>query len=111
MARDANIDQLYYYGSNVYSNEDKIRLLDQYLDYQYAIKFTEEESELRTNLDSSYKKIISQEQLIESYKKEITNKDKRLELLLKELKNHCNKNKYYEILSAANLWNNKKDNK
>ena len=111
MSRDLNIDQLFYYGSNIYSREEQINLLDQTINYEDSIKYTEEESDLRTDLDSAYKKIIFQDQLIDSYKKEIKTKDHRLELLLKEIKNHCNEKKYHEILLAAKLIQDKNNNK
>ena len=111
MSRDLNIDQLFYYGSNIYSREEQINLLDQTINYEDSIKYTEEESDLRTDLDSAYKKIILQDQLIDSYKKEIKTKDHRLELLLKEIKNHCNEKKYHEILLAAKLIQDKNNNK
>ena len=111
MSRDVNIDQLYYYGSNIYSNEKKIKLLDQSIIYENAIKFTEEEANLRTNLDSAYKRIIFKNQLIDSYKEEIENKDKKFELLIKEIKNHCDEEKYHEILLAAKILKDKNDNK
>lgn len=95
---DENINQLYFYGSDLCEGEEALKLLDSNLNYMNSTKYTEEEAKLRYDLDQAYKLIIKQNLMIDSYKKDIIEKNNQFKNITDNIKKALNKEQIIEIL-------------
>ena len=102
--RDYSLSVLFNYGTDYTERESTQKMLDHNLYYDGAKRYTDLEAALRTEVDSAYKVIQTADTYITNY--EESNKDlkNKLNTLIKEIKNHCDEDTYYEILTDAKLW-------
>ena len=94
---------------NSLSIEDKIKLLDDKINYYGGFKYTDDEVKIQRQLDVMCKKSLMDKKKIDRQQDEIDDLNSKMKLLINNLKEYTSDVSMYQVLISSGLWQSSND--
>lgn len=101
---DMLLNILLTYGSESYSPIDLIKWLDENINYGNIGKYTDEEAQIRHELDIAYNNLIKTRQDLNYAEKDIKEKDGKMGKVIASIRKYSSDIGFYQILISAGKW-------
>lgn len=101
--RENNIHILYQY-----TKDEKVssllKQLDQEIQYEGASKYSKKETELRRELDSTYKSLVRVKRSLSHVEDAKNKQEEKIKAMIEGIRTYCSDVAFYQVLVSAHMW-------